>query len=524
MRRNVRRLARSNDGAVAPTVALSLVALIAAGGIAFDYARMAALDTELQSAADQAALAAAGQLDGESGACSRAVEAARTLLTNDTRFANDGQGLDVTISDSTVCDADQVGITDNTAASIRFFTDKAATDPANNNGEARYVQVTVDTREARYALTPIVGALSSGDLKASARAGLGTALCKVPPLMVCPPSGAAVDWNALRGHGIRAVSNSGPTWSPGNFGFLGPNDANSTQIGMAFENPVFQCQQINGSQNVNTGGETPAIVALNTRFDIYGMSGGTGNVLTPCLGSACPPALNVTKDLIKSPGGSCGTRNGHNNSNDAWHLPTNRFRPVPTAGTDPMRRFQAAGQAIDAMGLPRDNMHYCSSYAGGNCPSNLSRFGDGVWARGDYFNRYHTGRIPSNAATMTRYETYLWEIQNKALGYIPSGAAGTGTDRQYGAPVCNSTVPDSTRDRRVLTVAVASNCSALRGSSVPAQIDKWVEMFLVEPGVAPPGRGNGDGGNEIYLEIIREVDPGGQNAQVVRRDVPFLVR
>ena len=48
-----------NSAAVAPTVALSLFALIGAGGIAFDYARLASLDTELQNAADQAALAAA---------------------------------------------------------------------------------------------------------------------------------------------------------------------------------------------------------------------------------------------------------------------------------------------------------------------------------------------------------------------------------------------------------------------------------------------------------------------------------
>ena len=38
------------EGAVAPTIALSLSALIAVGGIAFDYARMASLDTELQDA------------------------------------------------------------------------------------------------------------------------------------------------------------------------------------------------------------------------------------------------------------------------------------------------------------------------------------------------------------------------------------------------------------------------------------------------------------------------------------------
>ena len=51
-------------------------------------------------------------------------------------------------------------------------------------------------------------------------------------------------------------------------------------------------------------------------------------------------------------------------------------------------------------------------------------------------------------------------------------------------------------------------------------------LMLVEPGVpsGSGGRGNGDSGNEIYMEIIREVDPGGSTAQVIRRDVPYLVR
>ena len=58
-----RQLGGHEGGAVAPIVALSLFGLIAAGGLAFDYARLAAMDTELQTAADQAALAAATQLD-----------------------------------------------------------------------------------------------------------------------------------------------------------------------------------------------------------------------------------------------------------------------------------------------------------------------------------------------------------------------------------------------------------------------------------------------------------------------------
>jgi hypothetical protein len=382
----------------------------------------------------------------------------------------------------------------------------------------------VDTRRANYALTPIAAAFTSGDIRARARAGLGTAICKVPPLMVCPPPGVT-DWNALKGHGIKAVSNSGPNWAPGDFGYIGPQDANSTQIGLAFQNPVFQCQEIEGQQAVSTGAPTPAIVAINTRFDIYDMSGGGGQALTPCLGSACPPALNVTKDLVRETGGGeCGIKNNHANNlgNEGWHLvdSASQFFPQQKAGTDPLRSFQKAGQPIAAMGLPRDNCHY-TSY-GSSCGGTNSRFGDGIWARGDYYDKYHPIIRPADPGTMTRYETYLWEITQ---GQIPSGTA-SGSDRQEGAPVCNATVPDPSRDRRVLQVAIGGNCSALHGASTPVQISKWVEMFLVEPGVpgGGSGRGNGDSGNEIYLEVIREVDPGGAAAQVVRRDVPYLVR
>lgn len=516
------RMEANSRGAVAPTVALSLFALIGAAGIAFDYARMASLDTELQNAADQAALAAASQLDGEDGTCQRAVAAARELLVNKTMMANDNNasGLTVGIADSAVCQDDGT-IIDDPAATVRFFVDKALTDPSEDNSEANFVQVTVDTRRANYALTPVVGAFSSGDLRASAAAGLSTALCKVPPLMVCPPSGADFDWNTWRGRGIRAVSNTGSTWAPGAFGYIGPQDANSTQIALAFENPVFQCQAINGEEAVSTGQPAPAITAINTRFDIYSMSGGAGQALTPCLSSACPPALNVTKDLVRqSGGGKCDIRNNHSNglNNEGWHLvgtAASRFSPRAKNISDTAMTRIDANNVIDAMGLPRDNCHY-TSYSSA-CAN--GRFGDGNWARGDYFNKYHSSRTPANASTMTRYETYLWEISNS---FYPTGSAGS--DRQESRPVCNLTVPDASRDRRVLQVAIASNCGSLHGASTPVQISKWVEMFLVEPGVASPGRGNGDGGNEIYLEVIREVDPGGAAPQVVRRDTPYLIR
>jgi Flp pilus assembly protein TadG len=516
MKRNFLNLYRSNDGAVAPVVALTLTALIAAGGIAFDYARMASMDTELQSAADQAALAAASQLDGESGACARAVAAAQNLVSNKTYFANDLGGVAVTIADSGVCTND-TDITDDPTASVRFFVDKKGETPATNVGEAHFVEVRVNSRRANYALTAIVGALTSGDISAKARAGLGTALCKVPPLMICNPTpGIPIDWDAMKGRGLRAVSKTGPTWAPGAFGYIGPQDANSTQKALAYQNPIFDCQGINTQEEVSTGAPTPAITAINTRMDIYDISGGSGNVLTPCLSGACPAALDVVKDLVKTDAGSCRMQN------TGWQLPTNRFSPrAPLPGDTAMTPIDSDG-LIDAMGLPRDDCHY-ASYDSTLCGGNP--IGDGKWARGDYFNKYHPGALtPPNASVMTRYETYRWEIDNNQIpAKSVAGTSGGQTLYENNAPVCSTGTPDPTRDRRVIQVAIGDNCASLHGASTPVQIGAWIDAFLVQPGVGPPGRGNGDAGNEIYLEIIGQVNPGGAAAQIVRRDTPYLV-
>src|SRR3954453_10566665 len=103
------RLWRSESAAVAPLAAISLFALLAVGGVGFDYARLAAMDTELQQAADQAALAAATQLDRADGAQARATTAiedadnSHRLSRNLTRFANDSNGTTVEITSITFC-------------------------------------------------------------------------------------------------------------------------------------------------------------------------------------------------------------------------------------------------------------------------------------------------------------------------------------------------------------------------------------------------------------------------------------
>src|SRR3954454_18654442 len=207
-----RNLLKNTDGAVAPTIALSLIALVAAGGIAFDYARLATMHTELQDAADQAALAAASQLDGGSGACARAGAAAASLLHNETYFGNYGSGRAVTVASESTCDA---------TGSIKLYQsyDQSTDAPgaaATTDANAKYVIVTVNGRQANYALTPIVGVFNSGTIAASAVATLGSgSICKIPPLMICNPAETGTvltfDPSTYRGRGLKLEAGGGGT-------------------------------------------------------------------------------------------------------------------------------------------------------------------------------------------------------------------------------------------------------------------------------------------------------------------------
>lgn len=534
---------RDDRGAVASTVAISLFGLIAVGGLAFDYARMASLDTELQQAADQAALAAASQLDGTAGTCSRAAAAARALITNRTLFANDGNGsgINVVVANEPACDA---------TGNVRFYssyTDSATNTAATSDATARFVSVTVNTRQAVFAFTPIVAAFNSGNLAGTAVAGLGSAICKVPPVMICNPQeiGGNTTFNAsgLIGTGLKLVSvgNGGGSWAPGNFGYLqnggGSNGAPGLREALGWVTPPGDCI---GQSGVDTkpGASVSVTDALNTRFDIY-----DSNVACPG-GGACPASINSVKDVVRA-----GNANGGNSCrlhNQGWqevassgqYLPTSATTPLPTT-TTPL-----------AMGHPRDMCHSVASGTTGECTSPL---GNGLWDRDAYFRvnyswtaaqwQTNTGLSPSVAVTAanyaSRYNVYTWEIANRGVvvGGVtvlaPRTASGNGANalQSRGSPVCSpiqgyglGTVPGTTTvDRRRISLAVI-NCTAnsVNGNSTNVPVEKWLEVFLVEPSINRSRTGQGD----VYAEVIGETASGAAGAtagQVVRRDVPYLV-
>lgn len=508
------RLWRDRKGAIAPTVALSLFGLIAAGGLAFDYARLATMDTELQNAADQAALAAATQLDQKSDSQTRAIAAAQALIQNRTYLANDGNtdGINITVPIITFYSAYSNG-------SGTVTTDGTLTN---------FVQVQVANRTARYALTPIVAAISSGAVTARAVAGVGHAICKVPPVMICNPSEPEgntdpdydFDANALSGVGLKLVT--GNATAPGNFGFLETGfgeGASNLARALGYNTPPGECLPTDGV-TTKPGLNASVMDALNTRFDLS-----TNGAQTCPSGGTCSPSRNVRKDLVK--GTNCGT-----SGNQGWQESPNPYRPTTTT--------PLTSGYPDIMGHPRDLCHAISndlsaSIAAG-CTIGGGRIGNGAWDRNAYFRvnyGWDSTAWPTNtglSTSATRYQVYAWELAHTTDS---DKHQVTGTKDGYSYPVCRppGITPGGTNvDRRRISAAVL-NCEALglNGSEDDVPVLKWVDLFLVEPSFrrTRPSDGNVVAeATDVYVELIGETSTGAAGAtagQVVRRDVPYLI-
>ena len=530
-----------SSGAVAATVGLSLFALVAAGGIAFDYARLASMDTELQNAADQAALAAASQLTGDPGACSRAAAAAANMLSNLTVMANDTGTQQVTIANEPACDA---------IGNIRFYQDKAKTTPATSDADAEFVEVQVNPRTAFYALTPVVAAFSSGPVTAVAFAGLGESYCKVPPVMICNPQETATnlnfDFTGLNGVGLRLVSvgSGSGGWAPGNFGYLDmpglSSGAPGLREGLGWGVPPTDCIEESGL-DTKPGATVDVTDSINTRFDIYDG--------TACpTGGTCPASINSVKD-VKRPFDATGG-NACRMHNSGWQLPTGAYG---SGSNEPHTALTPLPDTTTptAMGHPRDMCHAVEigdpgacTQIGANGNIEWNPIGNGEWDRDAYFRTNYgwdhatwvanvqIGGNPITTSTPRRYDVYMWEIANRGttiggrtiLGQNPASATGSDLVSQ-GQPVCSGPqgygsgqVPNlTTADRRLITVAIV-NClqQSVNGNSTNVQTVGWLDAFLVEPSLARGRTTRGD----VYVEVVGSSTTG---VQVVSKKVPYLI-
>jgi Flp pilus assembly protein TadG len=519
----LRSFAKDESAVVAATYALLLVPIVGLAGVAYDFAQMAALDTEVQNAADHAALAAVTQLDGTDMAMDNATSAANNLLTNLTMMAADGKAAPLSITSVVFYDSNNDAENDTNS-----FTD------TSKSASAKYVKVTIETRKARFALTPIVGVLWSPDLGAEATAGMGSAICRVPPVMMCNPAEGTDDEfnNNYVGDGIELVSvgSGGGAWAPGNFGYLDVNAGDSgnpliaLKKALGWDSPPGDCLPETGV-STKTGADTPVTEALNTRFDIFDGTGpGGGSCPT---GGGCSPSINTVKDLIRS-----STASKMNIGPNGWQVPTKEYQPVSL--TNP-------GVTPTSMGHPRD---ICHSLATPNCASysGNSHIGNGNWDRATYFQVNYPGfnwQSALGTSTPTRYQVYRWEIAHRNDTYTNSSGAtvaigarrvaetsGAKSIFDYNKPVSTAGInpDDGGIDRRTFPVAVV-NCTAnnVRGNSNGVPVVKWMNMFLVEPSANRARTSQ----QEVYVEVVSVNDVGnndGGAAAVVRRDKPYLIK
>lgn len=514
MRRVLTNFRTDERGAIAPIYIVSLVGLIAMAGISYDYGQMAALDTELQNAADQAAIAAVTQLDGSANAITNATAAASGLVSNSTVMASDGGAAALAVS------------------GLVFYTTKADaeadTSPTTTPAAAKYVKVSIAARKAKYALTPITGLIFSPNLVAAATAGLGSAVCKVPPMFICNPNSnpAVFDVDTLIGRGM-IMKQQGASLSPGNYGFLetgtgsGANDISKL---LGYVSPEGDCASL---ENPSTapGKKTSVIDAFNTRFDVYDQ----GDPIN-CYGSnACPPSDNSRKDLVQEGASAPNSKNACSIGNSGWKVSPNPYRPTAALRCDQGDCTLGSGTYPDAMGYPRDICHAWS--LDGSCAN--GKLGTGVWDVDAYWRVNYGAAYGSQVgASPTRYAVYKWERANAAANrtFTTTGPPAK-TYKDYKAAICRAPVaPAATQvDRRVLPFAVV-NCTGLGSGNTPVNPIGWVNVFLVEPSLDRKGAGTPAASytdlGDIYAEIIGKTDQGtgGAASQFVRRDKPFLIK
>jgi hypothetical protein len=430
-----------NRGAYLVLIAVLAVVIIAIAALILDVGRVLVLRSDMQAAADAAALAAAMELDGRSDTVDRARDAARNLLSHDARFARIrellGEGglpdeaitFFCTIGSATDIDPDAPGYS-SFCAGEQLEPGKFA---ISRPEEAHYVRVRLDSEmaeeEGRYVtdliFLPVLrafgdDALTWVGLNAEALAGRNYYVCNYPPMALCDPfesSGSRFRDSMVEGGHVELKQQGANQWSSGNFGFLETRDggpgADAVSDYLADAN-LTGCEP--PAITTQTGGMTNKMKdAINTRFDEYGAAGG----FDP---DSHPPAPNI-------------------------------------------------------MAYPLDNSTDMLD----------ARFGKGDWDFDSYWATHHPTRVKPNGWTNlnrpSRWQLYNWEIDNGAVPVTGQPDPSHLYNGDYPPPVSDAS-------RRLLHVAVVScEATGLTGgkkSTVVFPPDGFARIFLVQPAGGPP--------------------------------------
>ncbi|MCB2114790.1 MAG: Tad domain-containing protein [Rhodobacteraceae bacterium] len=456
----IERFAQDETGAILVFAALAIGLMLILVAWTFDIGRLAATQSELQSYADQVALAAAGELDGRDNSITRATAAANALIADTQTFGSGNRSM-----------AGAANYALSFYETLPGSDQAALLTPTTVQKKAAYVRVAATPQtvsfDFRRAFATLTGTSSSNPaVSAVAIAGFTQYACDVTPMMFCVPSSTfdASDPNTI-GDMIRLRSGGqGAAWGPGNFGFLEPStlglDSNGNCAGTNGAGPSLECvlgavgaiTQCYAQRGVNTEpGQKVGITsdALNTRFDMW-----SGNLKNDMNLAKYAPAPNVIKGIEPKGGNACSWNN--------------------TRAT------------ADTLAIPRDD-----------CFPGCAPYGDGTWSTGRtaYVTKNYGGTDPHPSAT-TRYQYYLAEIA-AAGGLASSNPILTGRS-ETGRPMCAPAAHPDPERRVIIAAGIDCGANPISGSTTAVPVHQFVKMFITEPVVA-----NGTtNGLDIYAEII----------------------
>ncbi len=472
-------------------VAIVAPVLFGVGAPTLDVGRLITLHTELQAAADAAAIAGARELDRLPDARAKAREAAAQAVANIQTFSTDGGGKVVVVKTQ---DCGVLGVNPRLgAACIRFLAtlpadDDAAidgtlydeSDPENSgnvatgDGDTRFIDVHIGARDISNILVRLLAAFGQDPLltsttSATAVAGQDQIICEIPAMWMCnpaEPSGndileLAMDVTLLEGRQMRMfLQAGGGDYTPGNWGLLCPNGTDA--------------------DGNNCGGSETAEGLASTKGNCVGLAKMT--VKPGVTLSAIRAGINVRLDYY--------TNQAKSDGNDWRTLP--KYMPAAnvTQGGVKKEKGKTACEYEDpkkpkkmAMGLPQDSCFATSCVQSGDSLDQNERIGDGVWNYPEYFRINHpcnplpktlpddtvnpcnkdgdwkpefwdavTGGTPANPTwPPTRYHTYRYEIEAGPPPSIVSNSPAQdiydengvieGTTAEYGGPQCYTGSP-----------------------------------------------------------------------------------
>ena len=488
IRHHIRAMSRDTSGAILVFWAVSLAVILGIVALSFDFGRIASTQSELQSYADEVALAAAAELDGKSTSITRATNAAAALFTDTQSFGSGSR----TLSSSSY--------------TLDFYSTLPSSDTANlaagvttNPAEAIYARVVVTPKTVAFTFGKAFYSLSgitpvTAQVGAVAVAGFTEYACDITPMMFCIPSPTFdADNPATVGDMIRLrAGGQGAAWGPGNFGFLEPTtlalDSTGNCAGISGTGPMLRCvlgavgsiTQCFPIRGVNTEpGQKVGITndSLNTRFDMW-----SGAMSSEKNNPIYAPAPNVIKGIEPNSGGACNWNNS-----------------VPTSNT---------------AALPRDD-----------CFPGCAPYGNGTWTTGrsaavtGYVAKNYGATDPHPTA-LTRYQYYLAEIA--AHGGAASTAAILTGRAETGRRMCSSQQSPDPERRVIIAAGIDCTANPINGRTTGVPVHQFVKLFITEPVVSNGGSGTA---LDIYAEIISSAGGGGSSSTAgIFRDVVQLYR